>query len=115
MTSPLFQDLPQLTANAIKRYRHLETLELPPTPKSTLAHLTACRAALSHVEALLRLRLLVNSDTSSYEGSFAHGFDLHAMRREARTAIASTLQDTKSADPLEFYENDEICDDDKNF
>lgn len=74
-------------------YRDLLILELPSTSKGVAAHQTACRAALTHIEQLLRLARSETDMTLASDHTGATDIDLWELLNQARAAIDMTLDD----------------------
>lgn len=69
---PPVADWPELLSAAVASYRDFAGAPVPTDAKGFAAHHAACKAALAHVEVLLRLGRSLNappeSDRSAHEG-----------------------------------------------
>ncbi len=63
----LAADLPGFLDSALKHYRSLAGASLPAEPKALSAHFSACRAALAHIEMLLKLAARIAADGEDEE------------------------------------------------
>lgn len=83
-TELLLRRLPQLIARSLASYENLTALETQGDVKAILAHHSACRSALSHLEALLKLARWLDGR----DGDQAEDEDfLRQLLDEASTAV----------------------------
>jgi hypothetical protein len=86
------RDLPDLMDQAINRYRELLNLETPSTSKGIASHQIACRAALGHIEQLLRVGRTQSDMEITSDQDVAIDLDLHELLKEARAALDMTVE-----------------------
>lgn len=86
------RDLPDLMDRAIIRYRELLNLEPPSTSKGIASHQMACRAAVGHIEQLLRVARTESDLEIASDQDVAIDLDLREMLEEARAAMDMTSE-----------------------
>lgn len=81
--------LPGLIETAFRRYRDFAGNEPPTEPRAFAAYSTACRAALAHLEQLLKLALSLNG-----EETVTPSDDVDRLIADAEAALKKTANDT---------------------
>jgi len=82
--------LPELIGSALENYRGIAEMGTDPDPKAIAAHQGACKAALGHMEMLLKLARLAGPDST---GEFPREpADAAELLREARAALGHESQ-----------------------
>ncbi len=82
--------LPGLIETAFRRYRDFTSIEPPDKPKDFATYNTACRAALGHLEQLLKLARW--SDANS--PLVAQDSDVDSLIAKAKAALEKAAADT---------------------
>ncbi|MBR7158349.1 MAG: hypothetical protein IKD08_01540 [Alphaproteobacteria bacterium] len=84
----LLKTLPERIAGVIADYEEFASLQTPEDAKGFAAHHAACKAAIAHVELLLKL-----AKWSEEENSGESGEDLSALIAKARAALDTMDED----------------------
>ncbi len=82
--------LPGLMEKALIGYRHFAAETQPRDPKGFAAHHAACRAALSHMELLVRLARWAETNEGNDEEI---NEDMAKLIAEARTALTDMVDE----------------------
>ncbi|MCH7936858.1 MAG: hypothetical protein IH994_07185 [Proteobacteria bacterium] len=83
--------LPALIEAALRRYEEFTDAKQPPTEaKAFAAHAAACRAAMAHLEQLLKLALSLNGEGAATPP----GEDINRLIADAEAALEKTANDT---------------------
>jgi len=88
----LARQLPAMIETALRRYRDFTDIE-PPTKDTKLfaAHATASKAALAHLEQLLKLARMVDAKSS---GAVGQPVDIQRLIADAEAALSQPANDT---------------------
>ncbi len=84
----LLKTLPERIAEVIADYEEFASLETPEDAKGFAAHHAACKAAIAHVELLLKL-----AKWSEGENFTQNGEDAEALIAKARSALEEMEED----------------------
>lgn len=90
MLVELDQRLPGLIETAFRRYRDFAGEKPPTEPRAFAAYSTACRAALAHLEQLLKLARASNGE----EPAARETGDIDRLIADAEAALEKTAADT---------------------
>ncbi|MCE2510396.1 MAG: hypothetical protein J4G10_05400 [Alphaproteobacteria bacterium] len=82
--------LPSLMEKALSGYRHFATEPPPQDPKGFAAHHVACKAALAHMELLIRLARWAETEG---HGDETGGEDVSKLIAEARAALVNLVDE----------------------
>lgn len=83
--------LPGLIETAFRRYRDFAGKEPPTEPRAFAAYSSACRAALVHLEQLLKL---AGQPETAVPGVLPPAHDLDRLIADAEAALEKTTNDT---------------------
>lgn len=83
----LRRSLPSLLRRAVDSYRRFSAGPAPDDAKSFVAYQSGCRAAIMHVQLLLKLSAFVESETAAATGTEQADAELEELIETAKAAL----------------------------